>query len=400
MSAASNTQRKVQDDSKGISKLFSRMTKVHEVNRKHDHALSVRVDELRQKEHMERVRRYSDVRVLQRTLSEMQMEKSRMTHTFTPEEIDNDEVAPVMSWRKIQLKRFQTQPRVRQRRRSNAAQTLLAVTDNTEFTAKNKFRSAVMAVCLSKALLKIPEKNKMSETPENQTVRLEKNKSVSTINWIKQLKHANEDKLAPTHTPDKIESIEPKNETEKCESSRPETSETERSSQVLDILRNSSAEQSKSSWARPADKKVNPVPTFGQLHPARRSSLPRRPGDPKRRRPSTSDNMDNDSPQFFMDKTGTVRRLSRPTIKDDIDDQGSRGLRSHSSSDPGGSTRGTPRTCKVYSADTSRWDVLNDASESKNGTVQSPLERKKSELLKRDNEVMERLRKFLDSTMP
>ena len=109
MAAASKTQQEIQHN-KCISKLFSSMTKVHEVNRQCDHQLMVRVEELRQKEHMESVKRYSDMRFLQRTLSEMRMEKSRLTHTFTPEEIDNDEVAPVMSWRKIQLKRFQNNP--------------------------------------------------------------------------------------------------------------------------------------------------------------------------------------------------------------------------------------------------------------------------------------------------
>lgn len=400
MSAAPKTQRKVQQN-KCISKLFSSMTKVHEVNRQHDHELSVRVEELRQKEHMENVRRYSDIRVLQRTLSEMRMEKNRLTHTFTPEEIYNDEVAPVMSWRKIQLKRFQNQPR-KQRRKSDATQAPLVVAENAEFTAKNKFRSAIMAVCLSKALSHIPENNKKSESPGNESKQSEKEKIDSIKNLGERLKQVNDEKVATKQTPSKGDNVgDTKHETEERGQSRPETSETERLSRVLDILRNSSRDKSRSSWTRSLDKKVNAVPTFGQLHPVRRSSLVRRPGDPPRRRPSTSD-MNFDSSHFVMDKDGTIRRIPRPTVKDNTNTEESRGSRVQSSSYLSTCSRkATPKSCKVYAAEPSRrWNVSNDASASKSGSAPSFLVKKRSELLKRDKEMMDRLRSFLDSTLP
>lgn len=400
MSAAPKTQRKVQQN-KCISKLFSSMTKVHEVNRQHDHELSVRVEELRQKEHMENVRRYSDIRVLQRTLSEMRMEKNRLTHTFTPEEIYNDEVAPVMSWRKIQLKRFQNQPR-KQRRKSDATQAPLVVAENAEFTAKNKFRSAIMAVCLSKALSHIPENNKKSESPGNESKQSEKEKIDSIKNLGERLKQVNDEKVATKQTPNKGDNVgDTKHETEERGQSRPETSETERLSRVLDILRNSSRDKSRSSWTRSLDKKVNAVPTFGQLHPVRRSSLVRRPGDPPRRRPSTSD-MNFDSSHFVMDKDGTIRRIPRPTVKDNTNTEESRGSRVQSSSYLSTCSRkATPKSCKVYAAEPSRrWNVSNDASGSKSGSAPSFLVKKRSELLKRDKEMMDRLRSFLDSTLP
>ncbi|XP_038079360.1 uncharacterized protein LOC119746470 [Patiria miniata] len=126
------------------------MAVVHKTNRSEDKKLERRVEHLKQKEHQDQVRHCSEVKKLEKELESMQMQVESAPRTFTKREIEEKDV-PYLFGKKMTAQ----QPRAIRRRRhrgDSAEAALNRVVKNVEITGKNRFRSAVMAVCVAKGL--------------------------------------------------------------------------------------------------------------------------------------------------------------------------------------------------------------------------------------------------------
>ena len=366
-------------------KLFSSMTKVYHVNRQHDHELEVELEDIRKTEHMESVRRYSDIRRLQRTLSDMRLEKNRLTLTFTPEELRDGDAAPVMSWKKIQTHRMQTRPRAQRRStQSEGTKALMAVAENAEFSAKNKFRSAIMAVCLSKALSRIVEESGEGDANADQGNESEASGQMSKSDANSYGK-AEGGKETENQEKGKVDNEE-QNKEENDTGGELDIEKEKSQLSVIDIIRNRTKNNNRANYMD-AERKAVSVPTFGQLHqaPRRRSS---RTHHQQQRRPSTVNAADvaKNSTSFVLDNEGKVRRLRRvgSGVERDVEPR----------------SMTTERRLSRSQHSNNLWQVGPGMGSKVQMDISSFQRKKRNELARQSEDTMKRIRKFLNSSLP
>ncbi|XP_071801105.1 uncharacterized protein [Asterias amurensis] len=137
------------------------MSVVHKTNRSEDKKLERHVEHLKQKDHADKVRHCTEVRKIEKELESMQIQVQRANRTFTRRETTERD-APYMFGQKIAA----NQPRkIRRRshRGDSAAAALNKVASNVDLGGKNRFRSAVMAVCVAKGM------GSTNSSPQDQT---------------------------------------------------------------------------------------------------------------------------------------------------------------------------------------------------------------------------------------